>query len=158
MQTSRPESPIPIRITRHIAASPERAFDAWLDPAGVGNWLFATPTGTMVRVNIDARVGGGFTITERRDGEDVEHVGTYLEIERPRRLDFHFSVPKYGGESSRVIVDIVPAGKGCDLTLTNEVAPSWADQRERVIHGWSTILDGLAHYIAGPASGFRPPA
>jgi hypothetical protein len=27
----------------------------------------------MVRVEIDARVGGQFVIVERRDGEDVEH-------------------------------------------------------------------------------------
>ena len=63
----------------------ERVFDAWLDPAKASKFLFTTPTGKMVRVEIDARVGGSFNIT-RRDGEDVEHVGTYVEIDRARRL------------------------------------------------------------------------
>jgi uncharacterized protein YndB with AHSA1/START domain len=67
-----------IRVTRRFDTSPDSVFDAWLDPAKAGKWLFATPTGQMVRVEIDARVGGSFVFTDRREGEDVEHVGTYI--------------------------------------------------------------------------------
>jgi uncharacterized protein YndB with AHSA1/START domain len=88
------ENPGTIVITRRFDFPMERVFDAWIDPAKASKFLFATPTGKMVRVEIDARVGGSFHIT-RRDGEDVEHVGTYLEIDRPRRLVFTFGVPKF---------------------------------------------------------------
>jgi uncharacterized protein YndB with AHSA1/START domain len=67
------ENPGTIVITRRFAFSIERVFDAWLDPAKASKFLFTTPTGKMVRVEIDARVGGSFNIT-RRDGDDVEHV------------------------------------------------------------------------------------
>ncbi|MGC2110661.1 MAG: SRPBCC domain-containing protein [Candidatus Korobacteraceae bacterium] len=141
-----------VRITRHFDASPERVFDAWLDPESACKWLFATPSGQMTRVEIDARVGGKFVIVERRDGEDVDHVGEYLEIDPPRRLVFSFAVPKYSSQSTRVSIDIAPAQAGCDLTLTHEgVLAEWADRTQQ---GWSTILDGLAGTCEGSSGGY----
>jgi uncharacterized protein YndB with AHSA1/START domain len=132
---------VTVRVTRRFTASAERVFDAWLDPTRVGKWLFATKTGQMVRVEIDARVGGKFVIVDRRDGVDIEHVGTYLEIERPRRLVFSFSVPHYSSEITQVALEITPVGTGCELALTHEgVLPEWASRTES---GWKGILDGL---------------
>ena len=85
-----------VRATHRYGAPPETVFDAWLDPKVAGRFLFATPTGQMVKAEIDPRVGGHFNFTDRRpDMGDVEHVGTYLAIERPRRLVFEFAVPAY---------------------------------------------------------------
>lgn len=134
-----------IVITRRFGFPIERVFDAWLDPAKAGKFLFATPTGKMERVEIDARVGGTFTIV-RRDGEDVEHVGTYLEIDRPRRLVFTFGVPKYSKQVTRVRIDLKPLPTGCELTLTHEgVLPEWLDSTRE---GWGKICDGLAAFLA----------
>jgi uncharacterized protein YndB with AHSA1/START domain len=96
----------------------------------------------MVRVEIDARIGGQFVFVDRRDGEDVEHRGEYLEIDRPRRLVFTFGVPKYSSEMTRVRIDIVPRDAGCELTLTHEgVLLEYAD---RTLAGWTEILRRLA--------------
>ncbi len=136
-----PEPPATLSVSRRFDASAERVFDAWLDPEKASKWLFATPTGRMVRAEVDARVGGSFTFV-RRDGDDVEHVGEYLEIDRPRRLVFTFAVPRFSPVFTRVSVDIVPLGAGCELTLTHEgVPPEWAD---RTREGWTMILAGLA--------------
>ena len=125
------ENPGTIVITRRFDFSIERVFDAWLDPAKASKFLFATPTGQMVRVDIDARVGGSFNIT-RRDGDDVEHIGTYLEIDRPRRLVFTFSVPKFSAQITRVSIDLKPLPTGCELTLTHEgVLPEWLESGAR---------------------------
>jgi uncharacterized protein YndB with AHSA1/START domain len=131
-----------VRITRRFDASIERVFDAWLDAEKAGKWLFATPTGEMVRVEIDARVGGSFVITRRTDGDDVEHLGTYVEIDRPRRLVFTFWVPKFSAKQTRVTIDLRPLPKGCELTLTHEgVLPEWLEQSKE---GWGKILEALA--------------
>ena len=132
-----------VRVTRRFNASPERVFDAWLDPSKASKFLFATSDGKMMRAEIDARVGGKFNFTDRRPGEgDVEHVGEYVEIDRPRRLVFTFAVPKYSPVFTRVTIEIKPLDKGCDLTLTHEgVLSEWADKTRE---GWSGILDGLA--------------
>jgi uncharacterized protein YndB with AHSA1/START domain len=129
-------------VSRFFAAPAESVFDAWLDPAAAGCWLFATPDGKMVRVEIDPRVGGTFTLAEQRPDGLVEHVGTYREIARPRRLVFSFSVPKYSAVTTRVKIDLVPHGPGCELTLTHEgVRP---DDEKPTAAGWTGILERLA--------------
>ena len=130
-----------VRVAHHFDASPERVFDAWLDPEKARRWLFATPTGQMVRADIDARVGGSFNFTDRREVGDVEHVGTYLEIDRPRRLVFTFAVPKFSAQYTKVTIEIAPSSGGCELTLTHEgVLPEWS---ERTQEGWGKLLRGL---------------
>ena len=135
-----------IAVTRHYEAAPEAVFDAWLDPATAGQWLFATENGEMLRAEIDPCVGGEFCFLERRDDEDIEHLGEYLEIDRPRRLAFVFTVNQ-SDDVSRVVIGIAAAGTGTDLTLTHLVHPKWAGFAERTRQGWEMILDGLAKVV-----------
>lgn len=134
-----------LHVSHNYAQAPERVFDAWLDPKTAGKWLFTTPNGVMTRVEIDGRVGGKFTIV-RRDGEEVEHVGEYLAVDRPRRLVFTFGVPKFSSEMTRVTIEIAPSDQGCALMLTQEdVLSEWA---ERSAQGWGMILDKLDGNLA----------
>jgi uncharacterized protein YndB with AHSA1/START domain len=142
--TAAAEQPVVVRVGRRFEASPERVFDAWLDPGRARRFLFATSTGQMVRAEIDARVGGSFNFTDRRDNVDVEHIGTYLEIDRPRRLVFTFHTERGSRDLSRVTIEIAPQGEGCELTLTHEMDPKWGEYKERTLAGWSKIVEGLA--------------
>ncbi|THD64780.1 SRPBCC domain-containing protein [Phenylobacterium sp.] len=132
-----------LTVTHTYAAVPERVFDAWLDPAIAGRFLFATPTGEMIRAEVDARVGGAFTFVDRRpDMGDVLHTGEYLEIDRPRRLAFTFGVPQFDPGFTKVVVEIVPTSAGgSTLTLTqSDVPDQWADGSK---DGWGKILSAL---------------
>jgi uncharacterized protein YndB with AHSA1/START domain len=136
------EARVSIRVARRFDASAERVFDAWLDPLKAVRFLFATPAGEMVRIQIDARVGGRFICVDRRAGEDVEHSGQYLELDRPRRLVFSLCVPRYGQEIDRVTLELVPQGSGCELALTHEyVQPGDASRAQA---GWTEMLEALA--------------
>lgn len=137
-----------VRLSHRYDAASERVFDAWLDPARAGKFLFATPTGIIVKCEIDPRVGGGFLIVDRRpDMGDVEHYGRFVEIERPRRLVFDFALEKHMKGSTRVTIDIAPAGAGCELTLTHVgILPDYAQRTES---GWRQILAGLARATLG---------
>jgi uncharacterized protein YndB with AHSA1/START domain len=151
-ETSKTTAPEGVRlvVTRDFDARPEDVFDAWLNPDAARRWLFATPTGQIIRAEIDPRVGGRFCIV-RRDGDDVEHVGEYLEIDRPRRLVFTFGVPRFSPVHSRVTVEIVASGVGCRLTLTQEgTPPEWA---EATRHGWTMLLRGLGEILAQGSRG-----
>jgi uncharacterized protein YndB with AHSA1/START domain len=130
-----------LTVSRQLASSAARAFDAWLDPAVTSRWLFATPDGLIVRCDIDPRPGGAFTITDRRGAEDVEHVGRYVEIDRPRRLVFTFGVPKYSSEMTTVALTFVGSAQGCDITLAHyDVPAEWRAQTEQ---GWNDLLGRL---------------
>ena len=136
---------VAVEISRRIAALPERVFDAWLDPDGLGRWLFATADGVMERVEVDPRVGGRFEVDERRGDEVAKHWGIYVELDRPRRLAFDFGT-SFEATPTRVTVTIAPDGDGSLLTLRHEGV--WADWEDRTRQGWGMILDGLAATLA----------
>ena len=147
-----------VRVSRHFAATAERVFDAWMDPSIAGKFLFATATGQVVRTEIDGRVGGVFTIVERRRGEDIPHTGQYLELTRPRRIAFTLTVPKFAEDAALIPTDIItvdlqPLPSGCDLNLTHDrpasAATEAADQAEE---RWAGMLDLLSEILPEPPS------
>lgn len=131
-------------IVEHDYGFPaEKVFDAWLDPESAAHWLFATPTGVMQRVEIDARVGGTFLIIERRNDVDVAHYGKYSIIDRPRVIKFTFSVDKFEPEGDPITLSFHSMDMGCTIRLTHEMNEKWADYADRTRSGWADILAGL---------------
>lgn len=133
-----------LAVTRRFDASPETVFDAWLDAESAAQWLFATPGGVMEKVEINARVGGGYVIAERRGEVVATHFGTYIELDRPRRLVFTFGVDP-DSPPTRVTVEIVARGAGAEFTLTHEGV--WAEYAHRTRGGWTMILQNLARAL-----------
>jgi uncharacterized protein YndB with AHSA1/START domain len=144
-------SPVSVRVTHRYSASAERVFDAWLTPAQASRFLFRTRTGNVMQCEITPEVGGGFTVIDRRpaaDGDesvfDVVHMGKYIEIDRPRRLVFDFSVLMFGSEDpTRVTVDIAPMGPmSCEVTLTHDMGGSEQARmmEETTRKGWTVML------------------
>lgn len=139
---------VALTVTRRFAASAERVFDAWLDPATVGRWLFTTDASEIVRAEIEPRIGGGFTIVDGRDDGEITHVGEYLVIDRPHRLVFTFAVPQFSPDYDRVTIDIKRLDSGCELTLTSEMAPEiYAEWGEKTREGWTMMLGSLAAMV-----------
>ncbi len=142
------DAPIRIQVTRRFDASPERLFDAWLDLEMVKRFMFSPETGTLLRAEMDPRVGGRYVLTDRRADGDVQHEGEYLLIDRPRRLVFTFGIPAFSPDLDVITIEIVPEGSGALLTLTAEMKPEWAQYAERTQLGWATIVERLAVALA----------
>ena len=134
-------STVQARVTRRFNGAPERVFDAWLDPDRVRKWMFSNDE--ILHIEIDPRVGGVFSFLVRRGEEEIDHVGEYLEIERPRRLAFTWGVAGEEG-SDGVTVELAPLGSGCELTLTHALHPDWSEYAERTEAAWAQMLDLLA--------------
>jgi uncharacterized protein YndB with AHSA1/START domain len=137
------ESLATVRVSRPFSAPPERVFDAWLDPSKIRDWMKAPARkfgldDEVTHVAVDARVGGAFSFIVRRQGQDIEHKGEYLEIVRPRRLVFTWRFAQAPSAVSRVTVELT----GVTLALTHESIPN--DYADRMNVGWRAIVDSLA--------------
>ena len=130
-----------VRVSRAYRAPAPRVFEAWLDPAIAGRWLFATAAHPMTHVAIDARVAGAFRFVERRGETLVEHHGEYVVLVPPRRLVFTLTSSDRAEASTLVTVDIRPQRAGCSLALSHERVP--AGRARELKARWIGILYGL---------------
>jgi uncharacterized protein YndB with AHSA1/START domain len=138
------DTPLFIQVTQRLPFSAGRGFDAWLEPAMLRRWIFNTSE-QIVRLEVDARVGGGFSFVVNRQGTEVDHIGVYREINRPSRLVFTWGVKGHSNpDDSLVTIELLPSGDGCELTLTQKIDPKWAEYKERTRASWERILARLA--------------
>lgn len=138
-----------IKVTKTFGAPAEKIFDAWIDPEMIGQWMFGPELREeeVVRLETDPEEGGTFSFVVRRDGEELNHLGRYLELDRPRRLVFTWGIESESEEESVVTIEITPAEGGCRLTLTHTLDPKWAEYADRTRESWSYMLDKLSEII-----------
>ena len=151
--------PVIAHVNHTCRASAEQVFDAWLDPAVARHFFFATATGELQRFELDPKVGGEFTVIERRPREtasgslasqsvtgDVRYAGQYVELARPHRLLFSFSVPQHAPDETTVTLDILPLSSGgCELRLTHGLGSGDAARTGEAgsIAGWEKMLQRM---------------
>jgi uncharacterized protein YndB with AHSA1/START domain len=76
-----------------------------------------------------------------------EVCGTYVEIDRPRKLVFTWIGPLTNNVNTLVTVELNPLGDETDLVLTHERLPTPAIH-EGHTKGWGNILDHLADAVS----------
>jgi len=133
-------------IKRRFDAAPERLYAAWTDANLARRWLFTGPHSDARETEMDARVGGRWTVRDVRGG--VEHVATgeFLELDPPHRVVLTFGMPQFSPEFCRLIIVIAAAGTGSVLTLTQ--APIPAKEVAPAKTGWGKMLAGLARLLS----------
>ncbi|KQP01741.1 SRPBCC family protein [Leifsonia sp. Leaf264] len=133
-------------VSRVIAASPEALFDAWTDPSSLAAWMQPGAT-THTEVTADARVGGEFSILMHMPDAPVLHRGTYLEVDRPRRLAFTWRSRFTEDADTRVTVDFTATDAGTLVAVTHEHLPH-ESARAAHLDGWTDCLSELAAWAA----------
>ena len=136
-------------VTRElrIKASPDTIFEFFTDPEKIARWM-----GRIVRS--DARPGGEYSAD--LNGRDIA-VGTYLEIDRPRRLVFTWGwkdnefVPP---GSSTIEVSLTPEGTETVLLFVHRDLPEGQDTNHAT--GWDYYLPRLVIAAEGGDPGPDP--
>jgi uncharacterized protein YndB with AHSA1/START domain len=138
-----------LKLSRRYAASPERVFDAWTDPALLRRWWAALQGWETSLAEVDLRPQGRYRLTMRDPEAGAEYTvgGEYVEIRRPERLAFTWTWEgeaeiMSGSERTLVEVEFSADGDGTVVELTHT---RFADDRIRDLHGegWTGCLDNL---------------
>ncbi len=137
------ENDLSLSVSRHIAASPDRVYKAWLNPQTLHKFMSNGTGFSLTAAKTDPRVGGRFQLDMHIGGRDYPHSGTYLQLDPYSRIAFTWESASSTVEGSTVTLDLVPDDRGTMLTLTHV---RFANEGVRDGHAtaWTTILDGLA--------------
>ena len=131
-----------VNVNKTIHASIEKAFDAWLDPQMLSQFMMPMPGMPESDVEIDARVGGGFTIIMHAGDDQLPHTGKYLKISRPDSLVFTW-VSHCSADNSIVTLNFTKIEDNKTNISLSHVR--FIDEKTRSNHegGWGNILHEL---------------
>ena len=131
----------------HIAASPERVFDAVIDSAQVPKWWGQKGIYVCEQYEADLRVGGVWRSSGiGPDGGRFEVKGKFLEIDRPRALAFTWTASWTGDAETIVRWQLVPTAHGTQVTLRHSGLASRPNLAQSY-RGWPRMLGWLQAFL-----------
>jgi uncharacterized protein YndB with AHSA1/START domain len=146
-----------ITISRIFDAPRERVFDAFTDPAHIGEWW--GPDGfTITTHEMDVRVGGTWRfIMHGPDGVDYPNRITYTQIVRPERIAYdHSDDADPPAVSFKATITFAERSGKTELTMSS-LFPTAAERARVVeehgaIEGGKQTLARLAAYLSNQAT------
>jgi len=132
-----------VQVRRRVRAGAEEIFDLWTKPDLMARWMSPFPGAVNCKASCDLRPGGAFSLFMSSGESSREVSGTYVEVDRPRKLVFTWMGPLTNNVTTLVTVELNPRGDETDLVLTHERLPTQAIH-EGHTKGWGNILDHLA--------------
>ena len=129
-----------LNVTRLIKATPQRIFDAWLDPAMMTRFMFPRPDMHISDASSDPKVGGRFRVVMVGD-QVYPHEGTYKELIPYSRLVFTWEAP-WSAPDSIVTITLTPDGDATrvDLSHVRFLSEESCDNQAM---GWAGMLVNL---------------
>jgi uncharacterized protein YndB with AHSA1/START domain len=136
-----------VQLRRRVKAPAEQIFDLWTKPDLMVRWLSPFPGTVDCKASCDLRPGGAFSLVMVSGESSREVSGTYVQIDRPRKLVFTWIGPLTNNVNTLVTLELNPRGDETDLVLTHERLPTAAIVEGHTM-GWGHILDHLADAVA----------
>jgi uncharacterized protein YndB with AHSA1/START domain len=127
----------------HIAAPPERVFEALVDPKQVVQWWGQAGVYRCTEFQSDLRVGGKWRSAGLDgQGHSFEVVGEYLEVDFPRRLVHTWVASWTGSVRTFVRWDLEATSQGTLVRICHSGLAAHPEVAESY-RGWPRILGWL---------------
>jgi len=133
-----------ITVASTIPAPAEKVFDVWIDPKSPGGPWFGAE-----RVILNPVVDGLFYFAVGHEGRTWPHYGRFLQIDRPRRVEYSWVSEATKGVESVVLVTLEPKGEQTELVLRHSGVPDDEMGRQHE-EGWTWVLSMLAERFTSP--------
>jgi uncharacterized protein YndB with AHSA1/START domain len=144
----RDDTTVPIvQVRRRVRASADQIFDLCTKPDLMVRWMSPFPGAVHCKASCDLRPGGAFSLVMSSEESSREVSGTYVLVDRPRKLVFTWIGPLTNDVNTLVTVELNPRGDETDLVLTHARLPTPAIL-EGHTKGWRNILDHLADAVS----------
>jgi uncharacterized protein YndB with AHSA1/START domain len=99
-----------VQIRRRVRAGAEQIFDLWTKPDLMVRWMSPYPGAVDCKASCDLRPGGAFSLVMSSAESRREVSGTYVQIDRPRKLVFTWTGPLTNNVDTLVTVELTPRG------------------------------------------------
>ena len=138
-----------VTVRRVLPAPPDIVYDEWLDPVGMLEWMCPRPA-RAVKISLEPSVGGPLRIDIEDSGSSLYVSGTFVELDRPRRLRFTWSCSAWADPSVQTLVTVTLEDHGADETMMiiehEQLPPEEVDSHQ---HGWGTIAVQFGGVLRG---------
>jgi len=143
-----------LTLKRTLQASPERVFNAWIDPELLVQWF--GPVGfSVVDTQMHVESGGQYEITIASQNQRITHFGKYITVAKFYQLIFTWVLSDQDCNGSKglcgdTLVTLNFSGRNqnqlTDLELIHERLPN-AKAKKGHEFGWRSSLDCLDHFL-----------
>ncbi|HKV48271.1 MAG TPA: SRPBCC domain-containing protein [Candidatus Acidoferrales bacterium] len=131
----------------HIAAPPERVFEALVDPKQVVQWWGQQGIYRSTEFTADLRVGGKWRIGgDGPDGGKFEVVGEYVEIERPHLIVYTWVATWTGAAKTTVRWELTRDDKGTLAKIRHSGLSAYPEIAQSY-RGWPRMLGWLQAFL-----------
>ena len=152
-ETSTPEtgSPLDLRVSRMLPATPEEVFDAYTDAEQQKIWFSILDSEPgIVEIEVDLRVGGTQTAVWGRDADHLfRETQTFLVVDRPHRLVTESTGTTPDGMTMTTTIEVVFEADG-DQTRMSVLQSGFPvpEIRDFFIHEvWNGAFARLTSYL-----------
>ena len=146
-------TPLELRVSRLLPASPDEVFDAYTDAEKQKVWFSILDEHPgIVEIEVDLRVGGTQTTVWGPDADTLfRETQTFLEIDRPHRLvtESTGSSPDGMSMTTHITITFEAEGDGTRLTVLQTGFPGPEVRDFFVDEVWNGALARIAAYLEG---------